>query len=87
MDELKQMLLELVETPHWETLKQELRERARILKVEALTPAESPMDFYTKEAKAMAALELENFPHRIELKAESLRARQYREGVTQNSLW
>lgn len=87
MTEVQQMLVELVDTPHWETIKQELRERARILKVEALIPAESPMDFYTKESKAMAAMELENFPHRIELKADSLRSRRHNDGTMQDSLW
>lgn len=57
----KQLLIELVGSPHWDQLVKEAETYAQYLRSLALDPAKTEMDFYAKEGAARAARELETF--------------------------
>jgi hypothetical protein len=61
-----QLLMELVDSPHWGQLREEARVFCASLRARALVPAKTEMDFYAKEGAAYAAEQLDAFLRNIE---------------------
>ena len=81
MNRSEQLIVELVDSEHWQQLREEAAANIRYLELEALKPAEDTISFYRKEGAARAAKELALFLIKVEKRAKELQNKSDRYGV------